>query len=204
MMVSEMPHNLKEVSTLPLLASEMPHNLKEVSTLPLMVSEMPHNLKKVSTLPLLVSEMPHNLKEVSTLPLLVSEMPHNLKELSTLPLLVSEMPYNLKELSTLPLIKQLQLDPEIWMQVRQVSNLTLLPIKRHCKRLLPLYMLYADNQQLYIAFYPGEEGSLNHVKIRMEIKSQIIKYWLMLTDDKTEVLLFSSRYHEMLTLVFEW
>ena len=62
-----------------------------------------------------------------------------------------------------------------------------------------MYHLYADDTQLYVSFKLGSDDLLSSVKSRIETCVQEINNWMILNglklnEEKTELLLLSSRY----------
>ena len=81
------------------------------------------------------------------------------------------------------------------------------PVADIIKRHNLMYHLYADDTQLYVSFKLGSDDLLSSVKSRIEICVQEINNWMILNgpelnEEKTELLLLSSRYRPSPSLEF--
>ena len=76
-----------------------------------------------------------------------------------------------------------------------------IPIAAICKRHGVKYHIYADDTQLYITFDPSIPGDRKHAleklkKCIQEIRAGMLIHKLKLKNDKTEFIIFQSKYHE--------
>ena len=76
-----------------------------------------------------------------------------------------------------------------------------IPIAAICKRHGVKYHIYADDTQLYIMFDPSIPGDREHALEKLKKCIQEIRAWMLihelkLNDDKTEFIIFQSKYHE--------
>ena len=81
------------------------------------------------------------------------------------------------------------------------------PVADIIKRHNLMYHLYADDTQLYVSFKLGSDDLLSSVKSRIKICVQEINNWMILNglklnEEKTELLLLSSRYRPSPSLEF--
>ena len=82
-----------------------------------------------------------------------------------------------------------------------VSKPYTIPIAAICERHGVKYHIYADDTQLYITFDPSIPGDHEHALEKLKKCIQEIRAWMLihklkLNDDKTEFIIFQSKYHE--------
>ncbi|KAK3705766.1 hypothetical protein QZH41_000593 [Actinostola sp. cb2023] len=179
---------------------------------PCTADEISKNISKIASKSCLLDPLPSSL---------LSKYLHDILPVITtivnLSLGTSNMPLCLKKAVVTPLLKKPQLDHEIISNFRPVSNLPFVPVLGPLLYLLytsPLgdilrkhnmmYHLYADDSQIYATFTYDEPDDMSAAKHGIDRCLVDINCWmsinkLKLNKDKTELLIFHSKFRKQPT-----